>query len=88
MFCRHCAKAPAGRPRGLCYQCYRRREIRDLYPPAFVARGIGPTTGGDYPQPAEPTAHKPGSPGKMRVLFRRALARCQLWHPRDAKMEE
>lgn len=30
--CRHCSRRHAGRPRGLCSQCYYAPGVRDMYP--------------------------------------------------------
>lgn len=32
MLCRHCVKNRVLRPRGLCWRCYYRPGVRDLYP--------------------------------------------------------
>lgn len=89
MLCRHCRKAPATRPRGLCWTCYDQPGIRDLY--AVKWRFVAPVIRDSYgsrPLPPEPTNARPGSREKVRILHQRALLRCQLWHPRDAPMDE
>ena len=32
MLCRHCNRVPSNRPRGLCWSCYYKPGVRDLYP--------------------------------------------------------
>ena len=43
MKCRHCHEGPVNRPRGLCWSCYYRPGVRDLYPSTskFARRGEG-----------------------------------------------
>jgi len=81
--CRHCGRAKVCRPRGLCWSCYYRPGVRDLYPSTskFVRRGCGVTGSGTLSR--RPTAAQPGTPEKIRVLQRRAAAGLSLWHPRD-----
>jgi hypothetical protein len=85
MNCRHCGHTPAGRPRGLCWSCYERREVRALYdcPSKFARRGIEDFYG-RFQLPAAPTTALPGTPEKVAVLIMRAACRQALWHPQDA----
>jgi hypothetical protein len=84
--CRHCQRpeAKVNRPRGLCWHCYYKPGVRDLYPSTSKhgQRGVG----GDNhrrPLPQEPTQAQCGSEGKIRVLEERAARGEQLWHPDD-----
>ena len=83
--CRHCAKAKVNRPRGLCWVCWHKPAIRDLYPSTskYARRGVGNLTG-TRPLPV-PTTAVPGTAEKREVLWARALAGEALFHPRDAK---
>ena len=84
--CRHCGLNPAGRPRGLCWGCYYRPGVRDLYGPLskFGRRGIGAGKLAPRRRPPYPTTARPGSAEKVRVLEERAAAGHLLWHPLDA----
>src|SRR5881227_1057529 len=85
MFCRNCGYRFANRPRGLCWSCYYRPGIRDLYPSTskFARRGIQDFTG-QAALALVPTDALPGSAEKVAVLEERARARQMLWHPQDA----
>jgi hypothetical protein len=86
MLCRHCNCVRANRPRGLCWSCYYRPGVRDLYPSTskFARRGIDDFTG-KAALPSGPTRALPGSPEKVAVLEQRARLRQSLWHPLDAR---
>jgi hypothetical protein len=85
--CRHCQKTPVNRPRGLCWSCYYRPGVRDLYPSTskYARRGVGNFTG-PAPLPETPTEALPGSPEKLAILAERARRKQSLWHPADAPM--
>ena len=85
MICRHCGKAPVSRPRQLCWSCYYRAGVRELYPSTskFGRRGIG-NINGNRPLPGFPTQAAPGTAEKIAVLAERALMKLNLWHPDDA----
>lgn len=80
--CQHCHKSPAGRPRGLCWGCYRNLEIRNRYPRRFVPQGI-PDRFCNPPLPPYPTRALAGSREKLAVLCIRAMLGYNLWHPDD-----
>lgn len=82
--CLHCRAKWVTRPRGLCWPCYYTSGMRDLYPPVSDKGRRGPGTGNRAPPPPEiPTAHLPGTEGKIRVLEERVAAGEGLWHPDD-----
>jgi hypothetical protein len=85
MLCRHCNRVRANRPRGLCWSCYYKPGVRDLYPSTskFARRGLDDFTG-KAPLPPTPTHALPGTPEKLAVLEQRARLRQALWHPLDA----
>jgi hypothetical protein len=87
MLCRHCNKVKSNRPRGLCWSCYYRPGVRELYPSTskFARRGISDFNG--RAALPVPTNALPGTPEKVVVLELRAKLRQQLWHPDDAKLE-
>jgi hypothetical protein len=87
MLCRHCHRAPANRPRGLCWTCYYTPGLRDLYPSTskFGRRGLDDFNG-EAPLPLAPTRARPGSPEKVAVLEERARLRQSLWHPADGPL--
>ncbi len=85
MICRHCNKANVGRPRGLCWVCWHKPDIRDLYP-SRAPKGVGNLTG-RRPMPV-PTTAVPGTAEKLEVLWARALAGESLFHPADAQYYE
>jgi hypothetical protein len=84
MVCRHCRVGPVSRPRGLCWTCYYREGVRDLYPSTskFGRRGLGNFNGsGARPLPTDAL---PGTEEKVRVLMERVRNRQALSHPEDA----
>jgi hypothetical protein len=85
MLCRHCHAASICRPRKLCWSCYYRPGVRELYPSTskFGRRGVGNFYGA-APLPPFPTSAPPGSPEKIALLVQRAQLRQQLFHPNDA----
>lgn len=82
--CRHCKVRIVTRPRGLCWGCYGRPEVKGLYPTSdnrHNQKGLGehyPTSNSD------PTTAPPGSLAKMKVLRKRLESREELFHPADA----
>ena len=88
MLCRHCNRVPSNRPRGLCWSCYYRPGVRELYPSTskFARRGVADRVG-RVPLPRTPTSAPPGSEAKVLVLMERANKRQSLWHPADAPMD-
>ena len=88
MMCRHCERVKSNRPRGLCWSCYYRPGVRDLYPSTskFARRGVGDFNG-TAKLAALPTDALPGTPEKVAILEQRARLGLALWHPRDAPMD-
>jgi hypothetical protein len=88
MLCRHCHFATVSRPRGLCWACYYRPGVRDLYPSTskYGRRGLG-NFNGKGAMPPTATDAPPGSPEKVRILMERAQLRQSLWHPDDAALD-
>lgn len=84
--CQHCHRCKACRPRGLCWSCYYRPGVRDLYPSTskYAYRGVGNITG-VQPLPCEPTTTEPGSEERLRVLEERARLKQSLFHPDDVR---
>ncbi|MCX7664983.1 MAG: hypothetical protein N2112_05505 [Gemmataceae bacterium] len=89
MICRHCNKAKVNRPRGLCWSCYYKPGVRELYPSTskYARRGVG-NFSGQAPLPTCSTVAKPGSPEKIAILAERARLKQSLWHPDDARLED
>lgn len=85
MFCRHCRRARASRPRRLCWNCFYDPKTRRLYPKtskfARLGAGLGTTP---VTPPPYPTTAPPGSPEKIAIMQQRAEARQELFHPKDA----
>jgi hypothetical protein len=83
--CRHCQCRRANRPRGLCWSCYYRPGLRDLFPSTskYCRRGVADFYG-RIVLPAVPTAALPGTPEKVCILEDRARLGVSLWHPLDA----
>lgn len=82
--CRHCQKRKAIRPRGLCWGCYYRPGVRDLYPSTskFARKGVGQRNsrwGKDAPTEADP-----GSEEKLLTLERRAAQGLGLFQEGDS----
>lgn len=88
MICRHCEKSKVSRPRGLCWTCYYRPGIKELYPSTskYARRGVGNFFGA-APLPTCATSAEPGSEAKIAILAERARLRQTLWHPDDVTME-
>lgn len=86
--CRHCGHPRVNRPRGLCWSCYYKPGLRDLYPSTskFARRGLLDFNGRATPPP-RPTAALPGTPEKVAVLEQRARRHQGLWHPQDAPLD-
>jgi hypothetical protein len=84
--CRHCAKLPGNRPRGLCWRCFESLPIRNRYPSEskYARRGIASDGGCGYVLP-EPTATLPGTPERIAVLEERAKRGLRMHHPKDAE---
>jgi hypothetical protein len=88
MMCRHCNQVRANRPRGLCWSCYSKPGVRELYPSTskYARRGVG-NSNGKIHLPAEPTSALPGTPEKVAVLEERVRLGVSLWHPLDAHID-
>jgi hypothetical protein len=84
MLCRHCQKSKVNRPRGLCWTCYYKPGVRELYPSTskFARRGVGNFCG-TPPLPHFSTRAVPGSEEKIAILTQRAQSGQSLWHPND-----
>jgi hypothetical protein len=82
--CRHCRKSVVTRPRGLCWSCYYRPGVKQLYPSMskYARHGEGNATG-PHPLPASPTSAAPGSAEKLGVLAERVRRGESLFHPGD-----
>lgn len=86
--CRHCRQSSVNRPRGLCWSCYYKPGIRELYPSTskYARRGVGNFCG-NAPLPVAPTESLPGTAERLVVLAERAARHEALWHPDDALAE-
>ena len=84
MLCRHCNQVKSNRPRGLCWSCYYRPGVRELYPSTskFARRGVGNFCG-TAPLPDTATDAVPGTEEKILILMERAANRQALFHPTD-----
>lgn len=84
--CRHCSHSKVNRPRGLCWSCYYRPGVKELYPSTskYARRGVGNFTG-NAPLADRPTTAVPGTPEKQSVLEERARLRQAIFHPADAR---
>lgn len=81
--CRHCGQHPIARPRRLCWGCYYRPGVRDLYPNPNEQR-YGNGVGLAHVRDCLPTTALPGTPEKLAVFQFRAANRQRLFHPMDA----
>lgn len=86
--CVHCSTGRVNRPRGLCWGCYYRPGVKELYPPTskYAQRGVGNLTG-ERPLPAEPTDAEPGTDEKIAVMVERAKRGESLFHPEDVRLD-
>jgi hypothetical protein len=73
--CRHCQRLRYVKSWGLCWRCYHRPKVRQLYAAAVRQD--------DRRLTAEPTTAEPGSPEKVAVLEERARLGLALFHPLD-----
>lgn len=82
--CRHCQSNLVNRPRGLCWSCYYKPGVRDLYPSTskYARRGVGNVTG-LQPLPSFATNAMPGTEEKLAIMAARAELKQQLFHPED-----
>lgn len=80
--CRHCNKDRGTYPRGLCWNCYYRPEVRSQF--SLLKKSTTLVTNSAKKLP-EPTIAAPGSKEKIAILIKRAEAGEMLWHPLDAK---
>ena len=85
MSCRNCGHGNVNRPRGLCWSCYYRAGVRDLYPSTHPKgmRGLALGNRSSRPLP-RPTDARPGTPEKLAELAARAERGELLFHPADA----
>lgn len=83
MKCRHCHIGKVCRPRGLCWNCFYRQGVRELYPivSKFHKNNIKDFCG--QPPLPRPTSAPPRTPEKLAVLVERAELKQSLWHPDD-----
>lgn len=87
--CRHCNTRNVNRPRGLCWPCYYKPGVRDLYPSTskYARRGVsGDNT--NRPLPDFKTEALTGTESKIQILELRAMLGQQLFHPEDAVEEK
>ncbi|MSR32472.1 MAG: hypothetical protein EXR99_13315 [Gemmataceae bacterium] len=84
MLCRSCNRTRANRPRGLCYSCYYKPEVRERFPSTskFAQRGKGIGVEG-LKLSLEPTLALPGTEAKMLILMERLARGEELFHPLD-----
>ncbi len=78
MICQHCNIGKVNRPFGLCWRCYCRGGVRELYGAPMQSSDFNGSA-----SPSEPTDAMPGSEAKVAVLIERARCRQQLFHPAD-----
>ena len=88
MLCRHCQKAKANRPRGLCWSCYYAPGVRAKYPSTSKYGHRGPGLDVSGMVLPDPTDALPGTPAKVRVLEERAAHGQCLWHPLDTQLDD
>jgi hypothetical protein len=82
--CQRCGHRPSWRPRGLCWVCYRRLGIRELYPSTSQHGRRGPGNFNGTGTVPIATDALPGTPAKVRILMERVANRHRLWHADDA----
>lgn len=85
--CKHCGEGKVNRPRGLCWNCFYRPGVRDMYPSTskYARKGVGVDTC-KAAMPPVPTMAAPGTPEKVSVMEERARLKLSLWHPMDARI--
>ncbi len=86
--CRHCHTGKVNRPRGLCWDCFRKPAVRGLYPPSDTGKGRRGVLGNNrFKLPNSPTNAEPGSAEKLAVMAQRALDGVSLFHPDDLRID-
>ena len=89
MKCQHCKRNPISRPRRLCWECFYRPGVRDLYPSTHPNAYRGLANGNFTAKRSGcPTQAKPGSPEKIAVLAERVRQGVALWHADDAPLTD
>jgi hypothetical protein len=78
--CQHCGRQASGCAGGLCLECHADKKVRAMY---RRRTGVRVRFARVHSLPAEPTAARPGSEEKLRILAARADRREQLFHPQD-----
>lgn len=90
--CLHCGGRGSRRPRGLCWSCYMKPEVRCQYESGnkHGRRGVQTETNGKQQGRLadEPTEALPGSPAKELVIAARLGRGEALFHPFDARINE
>ena len=95
--CRHCGLRWASQARKLCQPCYRKTDIRDLYPPltqaernAILAKACNVDTHNNRHGNLDcrRTHYAPGSEQKLSILEYRLSQGMKLWNDEDAKTWE
>lgn len=79
--CIHCYVRKANRPRRLCWSCYYRPGVRDLYPDR---NNYGIKDFSKRALPTRPTNALPGTEDKIKVFIERAKKGEELFHKDDA----
>ena len=82
--CKHCDHTPANAPRGLCWVCYRNKEVRRLH---GVSTRSGVEDFNGKAREPESTMTLPGTQDKVAVLMERARRGESLWHRKDAERD-
>ena len=82
--CRHCGIFPGSYGHILCYACYRKKHIRDLYPTRPPVHKGTMYNASPQSECLEPTDAMPGTEDKIKVLTERLELGQRLWHPQDA----
>jgi hypothetical protein len=93
-FCPRCERWKMHVYRGACRTCHKQSAYRAAVEDSGGSdrqKRVEPPTpnrGDDMRPPSSPTAHPPGSEGKIEELSKRLWAGELLWHPRDATFEQ
>jgi hypothetical protein len=83
VFCRRpTCPTQDGRRRGLCRTCYKKPEVRALFPAHHSAHGNHHA----HRLPVHPTRAVPGSEEKILVMMERLERGLQLHHPEDLRL--
>ena len=88
--CVHCKRKPVNRPHGLCWGCFNRAGVKEIYrrdcPLANRGRGLRIVGHASSDLPTVLTDAEPGTEAKIAILEARAEQGISLFHPDEPEL--